>query len=105
MSQTLRWHPRPSSARPAIDPEKAKPDSVPIIERYQDVAAQLHRTAIAPRTDRYIMACSCGWAELSPVGGSGRASIICQQHVIDAAERLYEKLEGKRVDALEGMNE
>ncbi len=102
MNQGLRWHPRATPERPKIDPDRQPNDRVPIIERYQDVAAQLHRTAIAPRTDRYIMACSCGWAELSPVGGSGRASIICQQHVIEAAERLYEKLEGKRVDALEG---
>ena len=95
----LRVHPRANAERPTVDPDKAPNDRVPIIERYQDVAAQIHRTAFAPRTDRFILACSCGWAEVSPVGGSGRASIICQQHVIEAAEKLYEKLEGKRIGA------
>jgi hypothetical protein len=78
--------------------QEPSPDTVPIIERYQDVAAFMHKVSVAPRADRFLIGCVCGWYTLSPVGSSGKASMIAQQHVLDAADDMYRVLEPEPIE-------
>ncbi len=85
----------PFRQRPQQD-EKPPNDSVPVIERYQQVAAAQHRTFVVPRGTRFIYGCSCGMTQVSPVGMMpGRVSILAQEHILDEAEKLYQLLEGE----------
>jgi hypothetical protein len=77
--------------------QRPRPDEVPIIERYSDVAKALHRTVIAPRKDRFIIGCSCGWYALSGIGSYAKAQNDAMGHVIKEAEAIFFALEGHEV--------
>jgi hypothetical protein len=88
----------------AQDPEQKKGgDAAPIFERYQDLAAAMHRTFIAPRGTMFLWGCSCGRAEISREAGARYADLAAMKHVLDKATELYENLEGKPM-TLEGDN-
>ena len=80
--------------------EEGKPraDTVPIAERYQDLAAHIHRTAIAPRGDRYIWGCVCGAVGVVTDPGYANADLTARKHVIDEAAKLYDMLEGNNLN-------
>jgi hypothetical protein len=86
-----------SALRPPLPAERdsaLKPDAVPIIERYQDLAAAIHRTAVAPRGDRFLWGCTCGKFNLTPQGSLAKAQLIAAQHVLEEAEAMFLLLEG-----------
>lgn len=80
--------------------EEAKPkgDTVPVAERYQDLAAHIHKTAVTPRGDLYIWACLCGAAGIVREQGLRSADLVCAKHVIDEAAKLHDRLEGEPPD-------
>ena len=104
MSLTAGGHPVhrlrvPAAAKNAADDERPpKVDPVPLIERYVDLARHIHKTAIAPRAERFIWGCSCGHIAQAP-GPLERAELDARGHVLRMAEELFEQLEGHRHDA------
>jgi hypothetical protein len=69
-------------------------DQIPIIERYQDLAAAIHKTAIAPRADLFIWGCLCGAAGVVREPGLRQAELVALKHVLDEAQNLHDTLEG-----------
>jgi len=76
-----------------------KPDAVPVSERYSDLATHIHKCAVVPRGDRFLMGCTCGWyAVTAPGAASTRASLQCQDHVLREAENMQAMLEPKPIE-------
>jgi hypothetical protein len=78
----------------------ASPEPVSILERYQDLAAVLHRTAIAPRGELYLWGCTCGALGIVHEPGLRAAQLVSARHVLDKANEMYETLEGKAAHEL-----
>lgn len=74
-------------------------EDVPVIERYQDLATHIHRTAIAPRGSSYLWGCVCGAAGIVPDSRVEAADVAARTHVLNAAQVLYKKLEGTNTTA------
>lgn len=94
---TAGGHPvhRVRGGRPLAEvPPSQRVEAVPIVERYQDLAAAMHRTAVAPCGDRFLCGCVCGWYAKTQAGiSSAAASLRAQQHVIDEAKVMFDLLE------------
>lgn len=88
-----RVHPLRQRVAQRMEALQAVPDQVPIIERYTDLAAQMHRTSLAPRGDGYLWGCSCGEYGIVARSAAAKASLVAQQHVVDEAEKMYRALE------------
>jgi hypothetical protein len=101
--RTAGGHPVHRVARPTSRPDEPEVrrhnDPVPAIERYQDIAAHMHRCAQTPRGDRYLIGCLCGFYTLTAGGtSSAAASLRAQEHVIGKAQEMMDILEPKDPD-------
>lgn len=85
---------RTRKGTPSTVSQNGTSDTVPISERYQDLAAHIHRTAVAPVGDTYIWGCVCGAASKVHEPGLRSADMAAMKHVIDEAAKLESRLEG-----------
>lgn len=87
----------------AKEEPQRKTDLVAIIERYQDIAAHMHKTAIAPRGDKFLWGCSCGSYGIAHEPGRRSAELVAMKHTLDKAQEMYETLEGHKPGENDGQ--
>ena len=107
MTMTAGGHPVHAGARRVAvekpdDDARPKVDALPLIERYIDISNHIHKTAVVPRRESFLWACSCGAAAITG-GPLERARLAARSHILREAEKLFEKLEGRAFDAPEDI--